>query len=100
MDLQSLEMWTRAKDDQGGKVARRSHYSIHTNMCIYTITLMWYLLFLYVCVCVRVQGCSESSVAVVAHPRIDMAVWHLSAFLNCHGLHLHHPQLPPGMNIH
>lgn len=52
------------------------------------------------CVCVRVQGCSESSVAVAAHPRIDMAVWHLSAFLNSHGLHLHHPQLPPGMNVH
>lgn len=55
---------------------------------------------LIVSVCVRAQGCSESSVGVAAYSWIDMAVWRLGAFLSCHGLHLHHPQLPAGTHAH
>lgn len=42
-------------------------------------------------VCIFVQGCSESSVGVAAHPRIDMALWCIGAILHWHGLHLHPP---------
>lgn len=42
------------------------------------------------------QGCSESRAAAAAYSRINVAVRRLGAFLNCHGVHLHHPQLPPG----
>lgn len=46
--------------------------------------------------CAGTQGCSESRAAVAAYSRINVAVRRLGAFLNCHGLHLHHPQLPAG----
>lgn len=50
MDLQSLEMWTRAKDDQGGKVARCPLQ--HTYKYVYIQDHIDVVLIVSICVCV------------------------------------------------
>lgn len=59
---------------------------VHAKMCVYMLPLLFHC----------VQGCRESRAAVASYSWINVALWRLGAVLNCHGLHLHHPQLPAG----
>lgn len=56
--------------------------------------------FLYLFFTLMTQGGSKSSIGVASYPWVDVAVWHLGALLDCHGLHLHHPQLAAGTHQH
>lgn len=50
--------------------------------------------------CLWVQGCSESSVGVAAHPWTDVAVRCFGSSIHCNGLRLHPPKLPTGTHTH